>query len=62
MAGGRPGPTPQTAKREQFARLIAQGVSSSQACRTVGVNRKTGTRWRYGRGNRESRNLAWERG
>ncbi|MBV9648828.1 MAG: IS30 family transposase [Pseudonocardiales bacterium] len=50
MAGrGRPGSAPQTEKREWFARLIAQGVSSSQACRIVGVNRRTGKRWRHGR-------------
>jgi transposase len=29
--------------------LIAQGVNNSQACRIVGVNRKTGKRWRHGR-------------
>ncbi len=49
MAGGRRGPAPQTAKREQFARLIAQGVSNSEACRIVGINRRTGKRWRHGR-------------
>jgi len=50
MAGrGRPGPAPLTAKREQFARLIARGVSNSEACRIVGVNRRTGKRWRHGR-------------
>ena len=49
MAHGVPGPAPQTAKREQFARLIAHGVSNREACRVVGVNRRTGTRWRYGR-------------
>ena len=36
-------------KQERFVRLIAQGVSNSQACRIVGINRRTGTRWRYGR-------------
>jgi transposase, IS30 family len=36
-------------KQEQFVRLIAQGVNNSQACRIVGINRRTGTRWRYGR-------------
>jgi IS30 family transposase len=36
-------------KREWFVRLIAQGVSNSEACRVVGINRRTGTRWRYGR-------------
>jgi transposase, IS30 family len=50
MAGrGRPGPAPQTAKREQFARLIGRGVSNAEACRIVGVNAKTGKRWRHGR-------------
>ena len=36
-------------KQEWFARLITQGVSNSEACRIVGINRRTGTRWRYGR-------------
>jgi transposase-like protein len=36
-------------KQEQFVRLIARGVSNSEACRIVGINRRTGTRWRYGR-------------
>jgi transposase, IS30 family len=49
MVRGRPGSAPQTEKREWFARLIAQGVSNSQACRIVGVNRRTGKRWRHGR-------------
>jgi IS30 family transposase len=29
--------------------LIAQGVSNAEACRRVGINRRTGTRWRFGR-------------
>ena len=49
MARGRPGPAPQTAKREQFARLIARGASNAEACRIVGVNPRTGKRWRHGR-------------
>jgi IS30 family transposase len=49
MAGGRPGPAPQTAKRERYAALIARGVSFSEACRIVGINRRTGKRWRHGR-------------
>jgi transposase, IS30 family len=49
MGRGRPGPPPQLAKREQFAALIARGVSNSQACRIVGINRRTGKRWRHGR-------------
>ena len=36
-------------KQEWFARVIAQGVGNSEACRIVGINRRTGTRWRYGR-------------
>ena len=36
-------------KQEWFGRLIAQGISNRQACRIVGINRRTGTRWRYGR-------------
>lgn len=28
---------------------MAQGMSNSAACREVGINRRTGTRWRYGR-------------
>jgi IS30 family transposase len=38
-----------THKQEQFARLIRQGISNSEACRRVGINRRTGTRWRFGR-------------
>ena len=36
-------------KQEWFARVVAQGVSNAEACRIVGINRRTGTRWRYGR-------------
>src|SRR4051794_3515909 len=39
----------QAEKQQQFVRLIAQGLSNSEACRLVGINRRTGTRWRYGR-------------
>ena len=39
----------QAEKQQRYARLIAQGVTSSEACRLVGINRRTGTRWRYGR-------------
>ena len=44
-----PGALPQAEKREQFARLIAQGFSNPEACRIVGINRRTGKRWRHGR-------------
>jgi transposase, IS30 family len=47
---GRPGPgKPLTAKRELYFRLMKQGLSNSEACRQVGINRRTGKRWRYGR-------------
>jgi IS30 family transposase len=49
MVRGRPGVGPQTEKRELWARLIARGVSSSEACRIVGINVRTGKRWRHGR-------------
>lgn len=38
-----------TEKQDRFVRLIEQGVSNSEACRLVGINRRTGTRWRFGR-------------
>ncbi|NNM47703.1 helix-turn-helix domain-containing protein [Knoellia sp. DB2414S] len=43
-----PGPAPMSRQREEYARLVARGVSNAEACRIVGVNRRTGTRWRYG--------------
>ena len=44
-----PGALPQAEKRELYARLIAQGYNNSEACRIVGINRRTGKRWRHGR-------------
>jgi IS30 family transposase len=46
---GRRGPQPDYAKREAFARLISEGVSSAQACRIVGIYKRTGSHWRNGR-------------
>jgi IS30 family transposase len=46
---GRAGVGPQTEKREPWARLISRGVSNSEACRIVGINVRTGKRWRHGR-------------
>lgn len=46
---GRRGPSPDHAKREAFAKLIADGVPSARACRMVGVHPRTGKRWRNGR-------------
>jgi IS30 family transposase len=44
----------QVEKQQQYVRLIAQGVNNSEACRLVGIDRKTGNRWRYGRSVRNS--------
>jgi len=46
---GRRGPQPDHAKREAFAKLIDEGVPSARACRMVGINPRTGKRWRNGR-------------
>jgi IS30 family transposase len=44
----------QAEKRQRYVQLIAPWVSNSGACRLVGINRKTGSRWRYGRKVRNS--------
>ena len=44
----------QAEKQQRYLQLITEGVSNSEACRLVGINRKTGTRWRYGRSVRNS--------
>jgi transposase, IS30 family len=44
----------QAEKQQRYVQLIAQGVSNSEACRVVGIDRKTGNRWRYGRKVRNS--------
>jgi transposase len=44
----------QAERQQRFVQLIAQGVSNAEACRVVGINRRTGTRWRYGRQVRNS--------
>jgi IS30 family transposase len=46
---GTRGPAPLGGQRTEFMRLISIGVSNSEACRGVGVNGRTGTRWRLGR-------------
>ncbi|AYF29851.1 IS30 family transposase [Micromonospora tulbaghiae] len=43
------GPKKLRAERQAYLDLVARGVSTSEACRLVGINRKTGHRWRYGR-------------
>src|SRR5690242_16973389 len=49
MVNGRPGVAPQTAKREEFTRLIAAGLSIAEAVRRVGIHYRTGRRWLRGR-------------
>jgi transposase, IS30 family len=44
----------QAEKQQRYVQLIAQGINNTQACRIVGIDRKTGTRWRYGRSIRNS--------
>ena len=44
-----PGAAPLEAQRRRYAELIGQGVSNAEACRVVGINRRTGSRWRHGR-------------
>jgi IS30 family transposase len=44
----------QAEKQQRYLQLIAQGVNNAEACRVVGINRKTGNRWRYGRRMRNS--------
>lgn len=44
-----PGVPPLEDKRALYIELMSKGLSNSAACRVVGVNRRTGTRWRRGR-------------
>jgi transposase, IS30 family len=44
----------QAEKQRRYVQLIAQGLGNSEACRVVGIDRKTGNRWRYGRKVRNS--------
>ena len=36
-------------EREEYLRLMREGLSNRQACRIVGINVRTGKRWRHGR-------------
>ncbi|MEV6199610.1 IS30 family transposase [Streptomyces sp. NPDC051771] len=42
------GSRPLVREREEYFRLMDQGVSSREACRIVGIDRRTGKRWRNG--------------
>ncbi len=44
-----PGVPPQQEKRDLYIRLMSQGMSNNAACRAVGINSRTGKRWRHGR-------------
>jgi transposase len=43
------GRKPLRREREAYFQLVKQGYSNNEACRLVGINRKTGSRWRHGR-------------
>ncbi len=45
----RPGHAPLIHKREEYFRLVDQGMSFAEASRIVGINLRTGKRWRNGR-------------
>ena len=45
----RPGSPPLGEQQTLYIELVSKGLSNSAACRAVGVNRRTGTRWRRGR-------------
>ncbi|MCX4732286.1 hypothetical protein [Streptomyces sp. NBC_01363] len=48
--GRSQGRKPLVREREEYFRLMEQGLSSREACRAVGINLRTGKRWRNGRG------------
>ncbi len=48
-SGKVPAPSPLTRQREEYARLVARGSAAPRRAGWWGVNRRTGTRWRYGR-------------
>jgi IS30 family transposase len=46
----QPGPgAPLTAEREQYRRLMAQGLNNHRACLQIGINPTSGMRWPKGR-------------
>jgi transposase, IS30 family len=47
--GRGPGGIPLVGKRAFYIELMKTGISNSEACRRVGVDRKTGVRWQHGR-------------
>ena len=47
---GRRGPKRQLDVEARYWELLAAGVGTVEACRAVGITRKTGYRWRSERG------------
>ena len=43
------GPVKLQQERATYSRLMEQGCSNNEACRIVGINRRTGQKWRNGR-------------
>ncbi|MBX9367103.1 helix-turn-helix domain-containing protein, partial [Streptomyces sp. WAC04114] len=43
------GPVKLRREREAYSRLVQQGYSNTEACRIVGIDRRTGNKWRNGR-------------
>ncbi|TDD51584.1 IS30 family transposase [Nonomuraea terrae] len=43
------------AERKAYLDLVAQGVGTAEACRIVGINPRTGHRWRHGRASQAGR-------
>ncbi|MET8945448.1 IS30 family transposase [Streptomyces sp. NPDC004542] len=49
------GPRKLSREREAYSRLVQQGYSNTEACRIVGVDRRTGNKWRNGRSGERNR-------
>ncbi|MEV6938807.1 helix-turn-helix domain-containing protein, partial [Streptomyces sp. NPDC051132] len=43
------GPRKLIRERERYFRLVDRGITYEEAARLVGINRRTGKRWRNGR-------------
>lgn len=43
------GALPMVETRCKYARLMSQEINNAEACRMLGINRRTGMRWRRGR-------------
>ncbi|MPY53081.1 helix-turn-helix domain-containing protein, partial [Streptomyces acidicola] len=43
------GPVKLSRERAAYSRLVQQGYSNKEACRLVGVDERTGRKWRNGR-------------